>query len=110
MKNFERNKSWFDTAVNTLLLIGVVYFIWGYVINEQREDILKDQVAAQAQLIADQALMIERDDIIITRMLGVEGWERDRPVYSRWYIISTGAEVQTFTQHPDPDKFYELNF
>jgi hypothetical protein len=121
MKYFERNKNRFEGVINALFLIGCVAFVgfisWGIVIAEKTEERLMATVAEQAELIAEQDAMITRDNVIISRMLNdtddesvIVWWDRSLPVYSRWYLLSIGEKVHTFTQHPDPDKFYQLSF
>ena len=121
MKYFERNKRRFDWVVNLLFFTGIAlyafFFVWTIYDLEKTEERLTETIAEQAQLIEKQDAIITRDNVIISRMLlenedikVTNWWDRDLPVYSRWYIISNGEKVRTFTQHPDSEKFYQLNF
>ena len=64
---------------------------------------------SQSLLLNKYKKMIQRDDILLNLFLE-RPWERDKKVYHRWYIISNGSEVHAFTQYPNPDKTYQLNY
>ena len=86
-------------------LIG---FVLGLTISFMLPASPERQTVNQFAVVETYKQMIRRDDKILDLML--IGWDRSLPVYARWYFTSRMNKTWAFTQHPDPDRYYQLRF